>query len=317
MYVCMYLAVLPVSLSSPYTDKTVFGEHISHAVTLADNAHPHLESRPLLQFGPKEAHIDPLTLTSATVCKRPVNELHQQEAPSPKKLKGRMTAEGGVQDGSCTLPAHYKGAYCRDAEEEGVRLEAEEGMGLKAEEKGVGLLIGEEVGHEVEADPQDVPMIPQSGCHEIPVAVHEGDSPFPAALPKETAQLSTAGSGCETQDDESDNDTDSGADESFTCLPHVPEDNTAFHTVPEQTLATSHEMENIPLYCLCPVPKDTGVLARPTSTALTLETAEMHSFETRENTHHIQSFAGSSRVGKYKHTQYIRPHIYDNVVHSL
>lgn len=318
MEVCTLLCYL--CLSSLYADKIVLGEHISLAVTPADDARSDLESRPLLHFGPEGAHMDPLNLPAATVCKRPVYELYQQEAPSPKKLKGSVAAEGGLQDGGCTLPVHCKEAYRRDADEEGVRLEAEEGMGPEAEEKGVGLVIGEEgVGHEAEADPDGVSMILQSGCHEPPVGVHEGDSPFPAALPNESAQLPTSDNGCGAEDDESDDETDSGADESFTCLPHVQDAETAFHTVPAQTLANSHEMENSPLYCLCPVPKDVDVLVRPASTTPSLGTAEMCSFGTRGSGHYIQTFAGNSRVGRYKaHTVHSTTlHTYVCVIHSV
>ena len=246
-----------------FTDKLVFGEHIPLAVTPADGAVLDLKSCPPLQSGPESAHGDTQTLPAATVCKRTVRDVCQHAAPSPKKLKSSAMSDD------------------REAEKEGVGLRVE--------------MVG--VGEETKIDAVGVPT--WSGCCEPPVAVHEGDFPYPAALPKEAAQLSTFAKECGVPDEETDDETDSDADENFTCLPPVQDNETAFHIVPDQTLANK-EMEASPLYYVCPAPKDVGVLDRPAATASALESVEMHSFENGGNTHyaHVQIFAGSSRAGE-------------------
>ena len=254
-----------------FTDKQLFGEHISLAVSPADDAGLDLKPCPPHQSGPEGAHGDTATLSAvASVCKRTSHEVSQYTGPSPKKLKSRSTTEGG------------------EAEKESVVLERE--------------VV--EVGEEAKIDPVGVPT--WSGFSEPPVAVHEGDSPFPAALPNKAAQLSTSDNECGVPDDETSDETDSDADDSFTCVPPAQDSEATFHVVPEQTLANSQEVETSPLYSACPAPTDIAGLDHPAASTLAPKTVQMFSFEDKGNTLYAQVFSASNRLGK---CEYVRKYV--------
>lgn len=245
-----------------FTDNHLFGEHVPLAVTPTNVPSLDLKLSPPLQSGPEGAHEETQTLPAvATICKRTVDDVSQYGAPSPKKLKSSTTTGG-------------------EAEKEGEGLE--------------GVMV--EVGKDAKTDPVGLPT--WSGCCEPLVALHKGDSPFPAALPKETARLSTSDNQCGVPDDEADSETDSDADESFTCLPCVSDSETTFHVVPDHTLANSPGVEASALYYTCPATKKMGVTDRPAAISQALETVEMLSFENRGSTNYSHVFAGSSRVGE-------------------
>ena len=262
--ICCALQVNDCSLFvHHFTDKQLFGEHISLAASPADDAGLDLKPCPPHQSGPEGAHGDTAILSAvATVCKRTSHEVSQYTGPSPKKLKSSATTEGG------------------EAEKDRVGLEGE--------------VVG--MGEEAKIDPVGVPT--WSGCSEPAVAVHEGDSPFPAALPNKAAQLSTSDNECGVPDDETSDETDSDADESFTCVPPAQDSEATFHVVPEHTLANSQEVNSSPLYFACPAPKDIAVLDRPGASTLALETDQMFSFEDKGNTLYAHVFSASSTPGK-------------------
>lgn len=259
------------SLGPSFTDKQLFGEHTSLAASLADDAVLDLKPCPPHQSGPEGEHGDTAILSAvATTCKRTSHEVSQYTGPSPKKLKSSATTEGG------------------EAEMERVGLEGEV------------LGVGEEVvgvGEEARIDPVGVPT--WSGCSEPAVAIHEGDSPFPAALPNRAAQLSTSDNECGVPDDESSSETDSDADESFTCVPPVQDSETPFHVVPEQTLANSQEVDTSPLYS-CSAPKDIAVLDHSAASTVAPTTVQMFSFEDKGNTFYAHNFSASNRLGKWE-----------------